>query len=110
MDQGWIPARGSGADSARDSAGDKIPACWTDVHLLWSSGQDWAPKNELKWNPCAMGRGPGRYPLLRAIRAYWYPGSTGRLTETFLPEAEVKKHVGLLTRFRMLLHHSLLSK
>jgi len=107
MDQGWSPVRGSGADRARDRAGDKLPACWRDVHLPCSSGQDWAPKNELKLSPWAMGRDAGGYPLRRATGAYWYPQGTGRLsTETLVPEAGVKKHVGLPIRFRMLLHHS----
>lgn len=119
MDQGWSPTRGSGAYEARHRAGDKLSVCWREVHVLCSSGQDQAHKDELKWSPWAMGRGAGLYPLCRAIRAYWYPHGTGRLsTETLLPEAEVKNHGGLqlqvegylLIRFRMLLHHSLLSK
>lgn len=102
MDQGCSPTRGSGADGARGSAGDQLPACWREVHLPCSSGQDWAPKDELKWSPWATGRGEGRWPLHRAIRAYWYPQGTERLsTETLLPEAEVKNHVGLLIKFRM---------
>lgn len=79
------------------SAGDKLSACWRELQLPCSSGQVWALKDGLKWSPQAMGRGADRYPLCRAVRTHWYPQGTGRLsTETLLPKAKVKKHIGLL--------------
>lgn len=111
MEQGWSPTRESGAHGARESAENKLPTCWREMQLPCSPGQDWAPMEKLNWSPWTMVRGTGRCPLCKAIRAYWYLHKPDRLSaETLLPEAEVKSHIELLIRFRVLLHQSLSSK
>lgn len=81
MDQGWSPTRGSGADGARESAENKMPTCWRGMQLSCSPGQDWAHRARLNWSPWTTGRGTGRCPLCKAIRAYWYLHNPDRLSK-----------------------------